>query len=38
MKIFGCDNCGQSVNFDNTHCLNCKNKLGFDSGQLKIQI
>ncbi|WP_373495993.1 putative zinc-binding metallopeptidase [Aquiflexum sp.] len=36
MQIFKCDNCSQPVYFDNTHCLKCQNKLGFDPDQIKI--
>ena len=36
MQVFKCDNCDQPVYFDNTHCLKCQNKLGFDPDQIKM--
>ncbi|HVZ28843.1 MAG TPA: putative zinc-binding metallopeptidase [Asticcacaulis sp.] len=29
MRLFRCDNCGNSVHFDNRACLNCGFRLGF---------
>ncbi len=29
MKIFACSHCGHTVFFENVHCLNCQNALGY---------
>jgi hypothetical protein len=29
MKLFECDACGQPLYFENTHCENCRRRLGF---------
>ena len=33
MRTFACQNCGQLVFFENTTCLNCGAKLGFEPGE-----
>jgi hypothetical protein len=36
MKLFSCDNCGQLLFFENSHCEKCGYKLGFLPEQLKL--
>ena len=33
MKIFECSNCGNAAYFDNTACVHCGSKLGYDAAQ-----
>lgn len=34
MRLFTCSNCGNPVHFDNSVCVNCNSRLGFDSDKL----
>jgi hypothetical protein len=36
MKAFSCQKCGQSIFFENTHCVRCESKLGFILGEMKM--
>jgi hypothetical protein len=29
MKLFTCEHCGQTLYFDNFHCIRCQHELGF---------
>ena len=37
MKVFNCDNCGNTLYFENTVCLGCGYRTGFDSRDLSIK-
>ena len=36
MKLFDCNNCGQILYFENTHCENCNFPLGFSSDTMDL--
>jgi hypothetical protein len=36
MRTFACQNCGQLVFFENSNCLNCEAKLGFEPGENEV--
>ena len=36
MKLFKCQNCGQLLYFENTHCERCGHKLGFHSTTMEL--
>jgi hypothetical protein len=36
MRTFACQNCGQLVFFENSNCLNCEAKLGFEPDENEI--
>lgn len=36
MKLFMCDACGQVIYFENSRCLRCSARLGFDPGQARM--
>jgi hypothetical protein len=37
MKVYNCDNCGNTLYFENSVCLNCGYQTGFDSRDLSIK-
>jgi len=36
MKLFECQNCGNALHFDNTICLNCRDRVGYLQDRLEL--